>query len=309
MKSDLDLETRLRAELRRATDDIRAAPGFWDDVDQRMARRRRRARIGRTALAGAGLAAVVGLAATVVPTALPGVDIAPTAPNAPSSEPDAVDVAAEARERQAEVARLAEAAQEREQALRELLREPGRDGQPTPIEGYGDFSDVDPFVVDVYEVMRLTAACISDQGYTVELSELGDSIHFLDTDPVRNAEASLTLDACMAGLGVPEQTPPLTASQRETAHAYQTAIWDCLVDAGLELQAPPSPEHQLGGDPVRSAYDRIRIHGDPSPADAYVSMREWTQLQLQCPPQPVGGFAAWSPGDAVTPVQLADRQQ
>jgi hypothetical protein len=77
---------------------------------------------------------------------------------------------------------------------------------------------------------------------------------------------------------------------------YRVAVHDCLVDLGLDLGDPPARAAQLAGDPAWSPYDEVAV-------TRRTTAGTYEDLVRSCPPQPVGGFGSWSPGDPVTPVE------
>ena len=314
MNNDTDFETELRGQLRDATDGLHAPEGFWSDVARRGRGRLRRRRIAAgasTAVAVVALVAGVGMLmpSPAVPTiepASPGEATDEDAASAEQAESEAeAQARAEAETRRDEVdARRLQAEREAaERAAAEAVqrREGLAPAEPLPpITGYGDFSGVDPFELDSYAVIELVARCVSDAGFDVELAPPGDGIRFNDTDPERNGLAAATVEACRAGLNLPDDQPT-TQQQREIVYEYQIALRQCLIDEGLDLPPAASLEQFLSD---QSWHPYTDVHDALDDSDAWTNpIGDWDEIQMRCPQQPVGGFGNWTPGDAVQPVE------
>lgn len=322
MNHDIDIEIDLRQQLRVATDGMHASPALWAEAERRGRRRLRQRRLGL----GAGAVGVVGVLVgggllLTSPPAVPSIE-----PAAPGDEAPAPDdgrsherqAEAEARVRAEEEAgeaaprgetgatrrqvELEATEQARRAAERDALgRHPDRSEPAAPIEplppirGYGDFADVSFFELDHYAVTERVGQCVLDAGFNVELAAPGDGLAFLDTDPDRLGLAYATAEACRAGLNLPEPAAT-TVSQQEIVYAHHLAVHQCLTDAGLEPTPPPALQRSRAGEGW-APYDGLVEPGGPlaDPAD-------FEAIQMRCPQQPVGGFAIWSPGDPVQPV-------
>ncbi|GBE21821.1 hypothetical protein BMS3Bbin01_01173 [bacterium BMS3Bbin01] len=155
-----------------------------------------------------------------------------------------------------------------------------------PITGYGDFSGLDRFDVDTYEVTGLIVECVRDQGFAVTLDPDG-GIGYASVPPEQNQLADAAYYACKAGLHVPKPEP-LTMEQLEKMYAYVVALVGCLESQGYSVADPPSLD----------AY--IDSRGDWNPYTGLsVGLDVWVPLNRACPQNPVGGFTAWAPGDPI----------
>lgn len=161
-----------------------------------------------------------------------------------------------------------------------------------PIRGYGDFSGLEYFEVDSYVVTRLVVECMHDHGFPVTLIPPGDGYGFGSIPPEQNQLAQVYDEACWAGLNIPPYEDPDPA-HREEIYEYYLALRDCLIAKGYDVSEPPSKEYfveNYNTDPW-SPYESVGYVG-PS----------WESIQIACPQQPVGGYAAWQPGDPVSPI-------
>lgn len=158
-----------------------------------------------------------------------------------------------------------------------------------PIEGYGDFSGLDRFDVDTYEATRLIVACANDHGFAVTIDPDG-GIGFASVTPEQNQLAFAIELACEHGLHV-RKPAPLTMEQLEKMYAYMVALAGCLEAQGYSVADPPSLD----------AY--IDSQGDWNPYDGLsLGLDAWVPLNRTCPQNPVGGFAAWDPGNPIVPM-------
>lgn len=165
-------------------------------------------------------------------------------------------------------------AQSGEEGVRALLG--GADEVP-PITGYGDFSGVDWYELDVYAVAEAEAACLRDHGYPVTILPPGNGISFAGIPQKQQAEAAAVLQACDAGLNLPAYHPPDRATlERLYRKTLETA--DCLRREGYDVGDAPSMETWVESWPTGpwSPYDSI----PPS-----VSDDEWDRLNVACPQQ------------------------
>jgi hypothetical protein len=109
-----------------------------------------------------------------------------------------------------------------------------------PITGYGDFSDVDYFLIDWVEVNQLVVQCANDQGFPVEVIPPGDGISFQSVPRQQNQAAAAAVEACEAGLNLP---PPEPMSE-EMIGAFFLLLLDverCLEEEfGYDIPDAPS---------------------------------------------------------------------
>lgn len=165
--------------------------------------------------------------------------------------------------------------------------------------GYGDFSDLGPFEVDLYTVTRLVVQCIQDPGFAAEVIPTGDGVSFADIPADQNALAVRAEETCRAGHGVREFTSAdYTDEVRGLIYDYQLALRQCLIVAGYDIPEPPSREYYIENyftDPwVPYAWVPDAAVMDIAP-DA---------ISYHCPQYPPGGLLAWSPGDPVAPLSF-----
>ncbi len=118
--------------------------------------------------------------------------------------------------------------------------EDGDDADVTPITGYGDFSDVDYFLIDWVEVTQRVVQCANDQGFPVEVIPPGDGISFQSVPRQQNQAAAAAVEACEAGLNLP---PPEPMSE-EMIGAFFLLLLDveqCLEEEfGYDIPDAPS---------------------------------------------------------------------
>lgn len=161
-----------------------------------------------------------------------------------------------------------------------------------PITGYGDFSGLEYFEVDSYLTVALVVQCMHDHGFPVNLIPPGDGYGFGSIPPQQNKLAQVYGEACWAGLNLPSYQDP-DPGQREEIYEYFLALRDCLIGEGYDVAEPPSQEYfveNYNTDPW-SPYASVGYAG-PS----------WQSIEVRCPQQPTGGYAAWEPGDPITPI-------
>jgi len=169
----------------------------------------------------------------------------------------------------------------------------GSDGEPLlfgPIEGYGDFSKIDRFDVDNYEVVRLLARCVRDRGFPVSLTQDGPGLSYESVPPEQNQLAYAVEVACKAGLHV-RSPEPVSVEQLEKGYAYEVALAACLEDQGYSVSDPPSLDSFIDSQGYWNPY-----------FDLSVPLSDWVPLNRVCPQNPVGGFGAWNPGDPILPM-------
>jgi len=160
-----------------------------------------------------------------------------------------------------------------------------------PIEGYRDFSSVDPFEIDAYEVNRLWAGCVNDHGFPAQLKPDGLTIDYTGVTDEQQQIAQAVSIACFNGLRLPNTWPPqYTNQQWEKLYSYELALADCVRGQGYDVTDPPSVDVFIDTTGMWSPYDELSLMGAVQ-----------TQLKQACPPSPVGGFAAWDPGDPILP--------
>lgn len=110
-----------------------------------------------------------------------------------------------------------------------------------PITGYGDFSDVRYRDVDWVFATELMIRCARDQGVPVKLTPDGEGIDFMGVPPDQNAMAGAIVDACRAGLNIPDPVP-VTREDVEKLYDHLVAMVPCLESFGLVIPEPPSKE-------------------------------------------------------------------
>jgi hypothetical protein len=169
----------------------------------------------------------------------------------------------------------------------------GSGGEPLlfePIEGYGDFSKIDRFDVDNYEVVRLIARCVRDRGFPVSLTQDGPGLSY-ELVPPEQAQLEYAVEvACKAGLNL-QAYQPVSVEQLEEAYAYEVALAGCLEDQGYSVSDPPSLDSFIDSQGYWSPYSDL-------PDSALMNQA----LNRVCPQNPVGGFGAWNTGDPILPM-------
>jgi len=168
----------------------------------------------------------------------------------------------------------------------------GSDGEPLlfePITGYGDFSGVDRFDVNTYEMARLLVECVNDQGFAVTLDPDG-GIGYASV-PAEQNQLAFSVDlACEAGLHLPPPQP-LSPEQLEKMYAYMVALAGCVEDQGYSVGDPPSLDTFIDSQGYWNPYFDL-------PDSALMNL----DLIRACPQNPVGGYGAWNPGDPIVPM-------
>ena len=158
-----------------------------------------------------------------------------------------------------------------------------------PIEGYGDFSDVDRFDVDTYETTRLVVACVNDHGFAVTLDPDG-GVGFGSVASEQNQLAFAVVLACEHGLDI-RGPAPLSTVQLEKMYAYMVALAGCLEAQGYSVADPPSLDAYMDSQGNWNPYDGLSVGLD-----------DWVALNRACPQNPVGGYGAWEPGAPIAPM-------
>lgn len=144
-----------------------------------------------------------------------------------------------------------------------------------PITGYGSFSDVSYWEVDWMEVTALQARCANDHGVPVQILPPGDGLSFTDVRPEQHATALGTLDACLAGLNLPEYEPP-TLEKVTEIYANLVEVRRCLEAEGYAISDPPSL------DVFAESYS-IGAPWHPYNSLPNVDQSEWERLNRECP--------------------------
>lgn len=156
-----------------------------------------------------------------------------------------------------------------------------------PVEGYGDYANVEFHYLDGGEVTRHIYECLRDHGFAVTLAD--DSIQMGGVPAEQSDLLNAYLIACRAGLYLPEATR--TPEQWAELYAYKLAVADCLRAEGHNISEPPSLEVFVESDGMWSPFSDLLELG----------FGEWGRLEKFCPQYPVRGFGAWDPGDPVEP--------
>jgi hypothetical protein len=163
---------------------------------------------------------------------------------------------------------------------------------PAPITGYGDFSGQEYFEVDWFLVTRLTADCLQDQGFPVTVIPPGDGISFLSVPSSQNQLAQQYLEACRAGLNLPDFVYP-TPEQLEVMYLYYVALRDCLIDEGYTISEPSSLDEFIESYATGPWTPYLDVQGGGA---------GWDSIQMKCPQSPAVGWASWEPGDPIIPI-------
>jgi hypothetical protein len=161
-----------------------------------------------------------------------------------------------------------------------------------PITGYGDFSDQEFYEIDWFLVNRLTIQCLQENGFPVTVVSPGDGISFHSVPVSQNQLAQQYLEACRAGLNLPEFEWP-TPEQLEVMYAYYVALRDCLIDEGYAISEPPSLDPWIDSFTTGPWTPYLDVPGGGS---------GWDSIQMKCPQAPPGGWATWEPGDPIIPI-------
>ena len=164
-----------------------------------------------------------------------------------------------------------------------------------PITGYGDFSGQEYFYVDWFLVTRLTVQCLQDHGFPVTLVPPGDGISFLSVPHSQNQLAQQHLEACHAGLNLPEFEWP-SPEQIEVMYRYYVALRECLIAEGYTVSEPPSLDQYIDSFTTGPWSPYENVPGDSG----------WDAIQMKCPQGPPGGWASWEPGDPIIPITPPD---
>ena len=112
-----------------------------------------------------------------------------------------------------------------------------------PITGYGDYTAVAFEDVDFADVDALVVECLNDQGVEAAVAtSVGRVFHAIDLSAIDNddlAQANTFLARCLLGLNVPDRPERTEAMQKEAFEAL-TGMHACLVEAGFDIEAPPT---------------------------------------------------------------------
>ena len=117
------------------------------------------------------------------------------------------------------------------------------DPLPAPITGYGDFTGVNYSDVDPFYVTKLTAQCMQDHGFPVELIPPGDGIDFAPVPLDQNLLAQRYFDACLAGLKLPPGRNATPDELREKYRNWVEVVIPCLEGLGYTAPELPSEDY------------------------------------------------------------------
>lgn len=150
-------------------------------------------------------------------------------------------------------------------------------GETEPITGYGNFSNVEYWDVDWFEVVTLEAKCLVDHGFPVTTVPPGDGISF---DSVAADQIDLALDvfyACQEGLNLPVPVPA-DQEQIEERYSFLLELRDCVENQGYPTTNPPSLDVFVDSwnDRPWSPYDLVA-------ANDQMGIEEWNALNIACP--------------------------
>ncbi len=300
MKTVEDLLGRAGAEVRSQVENVKLRPA--STIKQRLQRR-------RVAMVGSAFVVVVGLLGgtavlltgpapnpTSPPLAPAGGETTTTTGPSPTIPAATTTVAGEPIETSDEIMERA-----RRMGLfdrdGEYFGPVDDEGQPfllPPIEGYADYSNITPqerFDLDLAEHNRLLVECVSDHGFEGGVGDDGIFNQYL-LPPDQQQLAMATGVACIEGFRFPK-SEPRTQAMWEELYAYQIAWQECAAGYGYAYEKYPTLDQFI-------ALEANFEHDD-------YPLRISSELDFQglydlCPPDPVGGFAAWNPGDPINPV-------
>lgn len=117
-----------------------------------------------------------------------------------------------------------------------------------PINGYGDFSDVDVLDVNHFLVNDLIIQCANDHGMPVKSDGTGLAVNLVEVPAQDQRQATEIVAGCRNGLNVPALDGPYhgyTLKQAQRLYDYQLSTRDCLAEAGYPQEAPPSFDEWL----------------------------------------------------------------
>jgi hypothetical protein len=256
MRTVEDQLNSARADVQRS---VAQLPGRTADDVRRRHRHRK-----TTALIASGVVAVAVIAGTNM--LLPA-DTQEMAGSTPTPSPPATSDLTPEEERVVE----------RERVIDALV---GDDNEHDlePITGYGDFSNVEYWYVDWYEVTRLEIQCLHDHGFPVEVIPPGDGISFSNVPSEQMEAADRTFEACQAGLNLPEYAEP-THEQLEQHYYYLLELKECVEAEGYATTDPPSLETFIETGGLWSPYDLVAN-------DLQMGIQEWYALNEACPQNP-----------------------
>lgn len=143
-----------------------------------------------------------------------------------------------------------------------------------PITGYGDFSKYDYFEISPREIIEALRDCMSDNGFNVSVIPPGDGLSFSDVPPEQSAVAQETLEACQAGLSLPEPRAPTRNELRNHFEALLEAK-ECVEALGYSVEPPPT------FDTFAEAYE---LTGGWHPFSLInpASEEEWQRITVAC---------------------------
>jgi len=110
-----------------------------------------------------------------------------------------------------------------------------------PITGYGDFSAVEYWEVDWFEMTELVVRCANENGVPLKVLPPGDGWSLEDVGIDQQMSAEATIDACVAGLKLPTEEPP-TEEQIRRQYDSLIDVKRCLEREGYAIIEPPSFE-------------------------------------------------------------------
>ena len=136
-----------------------------------------------------------------------------------------------------------------------------------PITGYGDFSDQASWEVNSFELTALVVECANDHGIPLKVSPQGDGISgFNDAGTHLFAVSQAVLDACYAGLMLPEYADP-PDEYLEQHYDYLLEVKACMETHGWPVSQPPTREEYVANYPGEAwhPYDLIAAPGVETP--------------------------------------------
>ncbi|MEX2252345.1 MAG: hypothetical protein WD895_09820 [Acidimicrobiia bacterium] len=144
-----------------------------------------------------------------------------------------------------------------------------------PITGYGDFSNVSSWEVDWIEVTALQAECANDNGIPVRVIPPGDGLTYEEVPLDQHQTARAVVEACLAGLNLPDPVPP-SREQMEEVYNALIATKRCLEGEGYTIAPPPALETFIEGYIASGTWHPYNSLPD-------LPQEEWERLNAVCP--------------------------